>query len=116
MKKLVVVTAVVAFSLGSAAQDNKMQNNKMQDNKMQDSKMDNAKMDKDHVGMHDGKMMVMKDGKKMPMDKDMTMGNGTMVTTTGMVKMKDGKTMQMKDGDRMDMNGMMMEKKTMPKK
>ena len=106
MKKLVMLATATAFSFGVMAQDNKMK----------DSKMQESKMEKDHVGMHDGKMMVMKGGKKMPMDKDMTMSNGTTVSTTGMVKMKDGKTMQMKNGDRIDMEGNMMEKKMEPKK
>ena len=55
--------------------------------------------------MEDGKMMVMKKGKTMPMDKDMMMKNGTKVMTTGECSMKAGKTMMMKDGDCMEMSG-----------
>ena len=43
----------------------------------------------------------------MPMNKEMTMSNGTTVMTDGMCKMQDGKTMTMKEGDMMDMNGKM---------
>ena len=57
--------------------------------------------------MKDGKMMMMKDGKTMPMGKDMVMKNGTTCMTTGECKMKDGKKMMMKEGDCMDMGGKM---------
>ena len=70
------------------------------------TKNDSAKM-KDCCMMKDGKMMVMKDGKTIPMEKDMTMKNGTKCTTTGECTMKDGKKMMMNEGDCMDMNGKM---------
>ncbi len=57
--------------------------------------------------MKDGKMMMMKDGKMTPMDKDMTMKNGAKCTTNGECIMKDGKKMMMKDGQCMDMEGKM---------
>jgi hypothetical protein len=62
---------------------------------------------KDCCMMKDGKMMCMKDGKTMPMDKDMTMKNGTKCMTNGECIMKDGKKMKMKEGDCMDMDGKM---------
>ncbi len=62
---------------------------------------------KDCCMMMDGKMMTMKNGKMMPMEKDMKMNNGTTCMTTGECKMKDGKMMKMKDGDCMDMSGKM---------
>lgn len=101
MKKLMILVAAFTLSLGVFAQ-------KKMDDKMKMGKMDhNMAMKKDHVMMKDGKMHVMKDGKTMPMDKDMTMANGTVVMTDGMCTMKDGKTMTMKEGDMMDMNGKM---------
>ena len=60
---------------------------------------------KDCCMMKNGKMMVMKDGNTMPMDKDMTMKNGTKCTTTGECVMKNGRTINMKEGECMDMNG-----------
>src|SRR5579862_2917818 len=98
MKKLLLAVAIFC-SLGAMAQD---------------SKMDDAKMDhkmKDCVMMKDGKMMTMMDGKTMVMDKDMTLKNGTVVMTNGMVKTKKGKTMQLKDGESLDMNGKKMKMK-----
>ena len=71
------------------------------------TKMKHAAMMKDCCMMKDGKMMVMKDGKTMPMEKDMVMKNGTTCMTNGECIMKDGKKMMMKDGDCMEMSGKM---------
>ena len=70
------------------------------------SKMKHAAM-KDCCMMKDGKMMVMKNGKTMPMTKDMVMTNGTKCMKNGECIMKDGKKMMMKDGDCMEMSGKM---------
>ena len=64
-------------------------------------------MMKDCYMMKGGKMMVMKDGKTMPMEMDMTMKNGTKCMTTGECIMKDGKKIMMKEGDCMEMSGKM---------
>jgi hypothetical protein len=85
MKKLFgLVALVVAMSYGSFAQSGKM---------------------KDCMMMKDGKMMVVKDGKTMSMNMDMTLGNGTMVMKDGTVKMKDGSTQMLKEGQYIDKNG-----------
>ena len=62
---------------------------------------------KDCVHMKDGKMMMMKDGQDMAMDKDMTMENGVKVMTDGTVIKKNGKKKTMKEGDMMTMDGKM---------
>jgi len=62
---------------------------------------------KDCCMMKDGKMMLVKDGTTMPMEKDITMKNGTKCMTNGKCVMKDGKTMLMTEGQCMDMNGKM---------
>ena len=64
-------------------------------------------MMKDCCIMKDCKMMIMKDGKTMSMEKDMTMKNGTKCMTNGECIMKDGKKMKMKEGQCMDMAGKM---------
>lgn len=106
MKKILIAMFCVAISCGAMAKSKMTAFNPIQE-KMSKSSM---KM-KDCVMMKDGKMMVMKGGQTMTMDKDMKMRNGTMVMTDGSVKMKHGKMMKMKDGDMMMMNGKM---KTMP--
>ena len=40
-----------------------------------------------------------------PMTKDVTLKNGTKVSTTGEVTMKDGKKMMLKEGQCVDMEG-----------
>ena len=64
-------------------------------------------MMKDCCMMKDSKMMCVKDGKIMPMEKDMTMKNGTKCMVNGECVMKDGTKMKMKEGDCMDMSGKM---------
>ena len=63
---------------------------------------------KDCVMMKDGTMMMMKKGKMMEMENDVTMKNGTVCMTDGTCKMKNGKTMMMKNGDKCYMDGSMM--------
>ncbi len=61
----------------------------------------------DYVTIKDGNMMMMKNGKKMEMDNDVTMKNGTVCMKDGICKMKNGKTMMMKNGDKCYMDGKM---------
>lgn len=63
----------------------------------------------DGVVMKDGHMMMMKNGKPTePMPADMTMPDGTKVTTTGVVKMKDGQEKHLTNGDIILMDGHIM--------
>ncbi len=71
------------------------------------TKSDSLMNMKDCCMMKDGKMMHVKNGKAMPMEKDMTMKNGTKCMTNGECVMKDGKKMKMKEGECMDMDGTM---------
>ncbi|MEO5570702.1 MAG: DUF6799 domain-containing protein [Bacteroidia bacterium] len=75
-------------------------------NSFAQTKTDSSMM-KDCCMMEGGKMMCMMDGKKMPMEKDMTMKNGTTCMMNGECIMKDGTKMKMKEGECMDMNGKM---------
>ncbi len=62
---------------------------------------------KEFCKMKDGKMLHCKDGVCMPMEKDMTMKNGTVCMVNGECVMKDGKKTSMKEGECMDMSGKM---------
>lgn len=73
---------------------------------MAQTKSDSTQM-KDCCMMKDGKMCYVKNGKTMPMDKDMTMKNGAKCMANGECIMKDGKKMKMKNGECMDMDGKM---------
>lgn len=100
MKKIFIFLFISCLGLGLHAQD-----------KMK-TKMSGMHHKKDCVMMENGKMSVMKGGKTMDMDQDMTMSNGTVVMKDGTVKMKSGKTMMLKDGDCVMMNGSVMHAKT----
>ena len=76
MKKLLILFVAFTLSTGAFAQHNMDNMGKME-------KMD---MKKDHMMMKNGKMEMVKAGKTMVMDKDMTLTNGTTVSTGGMVK------------------------------
>ena len=66
--------------------------------------------DMDGIMMQNGEVMMMKAGKPAgPMTSDMTMANGTKVTTAGLLIMKDGTQAEMKDGQMMMMDGKIME-------
>jgi hypothetical protein len=66
--------------------------------------------DIDGIMMAHGKMMMMKMGKPAgPMTSDMTMSNGTKVTTAGLMIMRDGTKLEMKDSEMMMMDGKIME-------
>ena len=100
MKKILFILLLSAPASGLFAQDSKP--------KMHDSSMTHmGNMKKDCVIMKDGKMMMMKGGKMMDMDKDMTMSNGTVCMKDGTCKMKNGKIMKMKEGDKCNMDGKM---------
>ncbi|MBV8137958.1 MAG: hypothetical protein JO121_20370 [Deltaproteobacteria bacterium] len=63
----------------------------------------------DGVVMKDGRMMMMKDGRATePLTADITMPDGTKVTTGGVVKMRDGEEKKLNNGAIMLMNGHMM--------
>ena len=67
----------------------------------------------DCMMMKDGKMMVMKGGNWVAMEKEMTCKNGEKVMTDGTVMKKDGKKMMLKEGEGIDMEGKMMDAKKM---
>ena len=63
----------------------------------------------DGVVMKDGRMMMMKDGRATePMTADITIPDGTKVTTSGVVEMRDGEKKQLNNGAMMLMNGHIM--------
>jgi len=99
MKKLFLVTVASLLTCGAAVAQTEV--------KKESKEVTHQKHD-DCVMMEKGKMMVMKDGKTMPMDKEMKMKNGTTVKPDGTCITKDGKKTMMKEGDMMDMNGDMM--------
>ena len=103
MKKLLILITALALSSTAFSQEKMEMKKGMKMGKM-NHKMG---MKKDHIMMMDGKMKMVKNGKEMPIENEMTMGDGTKVMADGMCTKKDGTTMTMKNGDMMDMDGKM---------
>lgn len=88
MKNTVLVfAALFLFSTLSIAQEKKKDTHKME-----------------CCAMKHGKMVCMKDGKEVPMDKEMKM-NGMIVMPDGSCKMSNGKVVKLKEGQCCDKDG-----------
>jgi hypothetical protein len=107
MKKIVVAVAVMAaFSFGARAQEGKQATGAAAP-----QQHENRAEKKDEIMMKDGKLEARMDGKVTPVEKDITLKNGTVVTANGTVKTPDGKTIALKDGDCVNMEGKVWNKK-----
>ena len=63
----------------------------------------------DGVMMRNGKMMIVKHGKAAkPLDDDITMTNGTVVSADGTIKLKGGREFRMRNGQMMTTDGHLM--------
>ena len=105
----ILTTAAVVLTLGvnivnaqETATKEGMEHSMKHDGKHEDCMM-----------MKDGKMMVMKGGKWMAMDREITFKNGEKVMSDGTVVKKDGKKMMLKEGEGIDMDGKMKDAKKM---
>ncbi len=64
-----------------------------------------------HSGNHqwytfkDGSLMMNNKGTMAPVTSDVTLSNGTMISTTGKVTWKDGKSQMLENGEMVDGNG-----------
>lgn len=70
---------------------------------------DDKPMMKDHIMMQGGRVLLIKEGKSILLDKELTLSNGAKVMPDGTVTMKDGKKMMMKEGEMMSMDGEIMQ-------
>ena len=95
MKRLLILAIGFLFSIPLHAQTKMTEK---ADTKLSPTKTDG-------LLMKDGKMMQMKDGQAVAIEKDVTLKNGTIVMTDGTIKTKDGKTVILKDGDWIMMDG-----------
>src|SRR5438105_13167648 len=107
MKKLFVILKVVVFSTVSVfAQATKMESKDTKKDAKMEQKDTKMSADKTHCyAMINGKMSHCTKTAGDPMTTDVTLKNGTKVSTTGEVTMKDGKKMMLKEGQCIDMEG-----------
>lgn len=96
MKKILLLLAVIMFSIGSYAQQ----------------KMPK----KDYMILQDGKMWVMKGGTTTALEADQTLSNGTTVSMSGKVTSKDGTITLLEEGDAIDFDGIVTKTNTRPTK
>ena len=108
MRKLILAAVIGLFAISAQAQSTPPASSTTTTTPSQSMPAKTMAMPQSGVCMHNGKMMAIKDGKMMPMDKSMKMKNGTTVMADGSYTTKDGKKMMMKEGQAMDMNGMVM--------
>jgi uncharacterized protein with beta-barrel porin domain len=66
--------------------------------------------------LKDGKLMEWKNGKESAVMQEVTLPNGTTITTDGKVTWKDGKSQTLTNGQMVEMNGKIRDKKGMMKK
>jgi hypothetical protein len=64
-----------------------------------------ARVSNDHLVFKGGKMMVVKNGEALVMDKEMLMPNGSKVSKLGQVTRKDGSKLVLKENEKLEMNG-----------
>jgi|GEM_PF-1766815 len=69
--------------------------------------MNRQPMDKSHDGyrMHNGKMMISKNGKMTAMENEMTFSDGSVLKSDGTIIRKDGTKLTIKDGEYVDLTG-----------
>lgn len=90
-------------------QKNDMNYGTFDDPMRRDSMMRHGTTDKWHsdgVMMRSGHVIMVKDGHETRMDREITLDNGTRITSNGTVVTKDGTESKLKEGQHMDMSGM----------
>jgi hypothetical protein len=106
MKKNLVVLAALLIAAGSSAQTDsttRMRN----DADRPYTQHVNEYYHPDGYMYQYGKMMMVKDGKITPMEKSVTLSNGTIVMTNGSYALRDGTRYMFKEGEHMDLSGKM---------
>lgn len=101
MKILSLLAIAFAISFSASAQTN-MDTTTHHRTHHQYSK---TNMNHERYMMKDGKLMSDKNGTKTDVTNDVTLSNGTTITTDGKVTWKNGKTQTLENGEVIDMNG-----------
>jgi len=104
MKKLLLLSMVFIFGVSAYAQTDSTKWNKTIPSlsNTQDSTFDNFP---DGYVKQDGKMMSLTDGELALMKSDVTLANGTLITSAGNYKLIAGTTTSFKEGSHIDMLG-----------
>lgn len=108
MKNLSLLVLAFAMSYGATAEINSATSNQH---------ANQVYFQNHHEGyfLKDGKLMMMKDGTTSAVSQEVTLANGTTITTDGKVTWKNGKSQTLTDHNWIDMNGKIHEKMAMNK-
>lgn len=100
MKFLSLMIIACAFALSASAQQT-------MDSTHHRNRNEYSKSNSQHgwYYMKDGKLMSNRNGTSTAITNDVTLNNGTTITSDGKVTWKDGKTETLQNGERIDMNG-----------
>lgn len=82
-----------------------MNNNWNRDSMRTSSMNDDSKMVREFYIMRDGKLIKVKNKVKTDQVDNVTLDNGTQISSNGQVQFKDGKTETLKEGEMIDENG-----------
>ena len=108
MKKIFLSVCTIALSFGAFAQQKLVPiDTIVTQQKVQDQKV---------YLMKDGKMYSVEEGVKTELTRNVTLRNGTVVSTTGEVRTADGSTVKLIDGQYADKDGKIGEWKDQMKK
>ena len=104
MKKVVLTIATVIFTLGAYAQSD---TTKRSWDKSDNSYSSNSENQNHTDGYYfkDGKVVLVRNGKTTPLDREVTLTNGTKITDDGYYTEKGGTKMKFKEGEHIDLSG-----------
>lgn len=111
MKNISLFMIALFLGVGAMAQVNtdstksSMNNNWNRDSMRTSSMNDDSKMVREFYIMRDGKLIKVKNKVKTDQVDNVTLDNGTQISSNGQVQFKDGKTETLKEGEMIDENG-----------
>jgi len=101
MKKFSLLILTLTIFMGVHAQTDSL-NIKMN---LPQSSIKSDNYHADGYMMKDGKMVIVKDGTLIQMEKDVTLSNGTVIMKNGTYQKKNGTKTTLKEGEHIDMMG-----------
>lgn len=104
MKKFSLLILSITFYLGVNAQIDSTHNNLNRHKSFNESDARSIHHDDGYM-MKNGKMVMVKNGKVTPMDKDINLPGGIVITINGSYKKKNGAKKMLRDGEHVNMMG-----------
>lgn len=99
MKNLCLLLMAFALSIGASAQT------KSDTSHSKTHHHEYSQKTHEMYFLKDGKLMMSKNGTKSDVNQEVTLSNGTTISTDGKITWKDGKTAMLKNGEWVNMDG-----------